>query len=121
MSGILSSTAAAVGIIDKTINIAKKLSDESNEPDTATLKLELAKLMSELANAKVEIITTQALLFHSEQKNKQLEEQLEEKRKFSSIDGVYWIDGDSTAFCPKCFEGENKKYICSPVKECTRV
>ena len=109
MSGVLSSAAAAVGIIDKAVKIAKKLSNESNEIDTATLKLELANIMSELANAKIEIITTQALLFHSEQKNKQLEEQLEEKRKFSFIDGVYWIYGDSTAFCPKCFENEHKK------------
>lgn len=77
--------------------------------------------MSKLANAKIKIITTQAMLFNSEQKNKQLEGQLEEKRKFIFIDGVYWIDGDSTAFCPKSFEDENKKYICSPVKECTWV
>ncbi|MFP2682600.1 hypothetical protein [Enterobacter ludwigii] len=37
MSGILASTAAAVGIIDKAVGIAKKLSDESDELDNATL------------------------------------------------------------------------------------
>jgi hypothetical protein len=43
MSGVLSSAAAAVGIIDKAVNIAKKLSNESNERCGTTLKLELAK------------------------------------------------------------------------------
>lgn len=42
MSGMLASTAAAVGIIDKAVGIAKKLADDGGELDKATLKLELA-------------------------------------------------------------------------------
>lgn len=109
MTGIISTTAAAVGLIDKAVSIAKKLSDDNVELDKSTLKLELVNLMSELASVKMEIITTQALLFAAEQKNQQLEEQLQDKRKFTFADGVYWVVGDTTAFCPKCFEDENKK------------
>lgn len=47
MSGMLASTAAAVGIIDKAVGIAKKLADDGGELDRATLKLELANLMTE--------------------------------------------------------------------------
>lgn len=109
MSGMLASTAAAVGIIDKAVGIAKKLADDSGELDKATLKLELANLMSELASVKMEVITTQVLLFDAEQKNKQLEEQLKDKTAFTFHHGVFWAEGDTTAFCPKCYENENKK------------
>ncbi|EOW19028.1 hypothetical protein HmCms171_03662 [Escherichia coli] len=44
MSGMLASTAAAVGIIDKAVGIAKKLADDGGELDKATLKLELGKV-----------------------------------------------------------------------------
>ncbi|MGI4363011.1 hypothetical protein ACR2WX_15215 [Klebsiella pneumoniae] len=36
MSGMLASTAAAVGIIDKAVGIAKKLADDGGELDKAT-------------------------------------------------------------------------------------
>ena len=109
MSGMLASTAAAVGIIDKAVGIAKKLADDGGELDKATLKLDLANLMSELASVKMEVITTQALLFEAEQKNKQLEEQLKDKHTFTFNDGLYWKEGDETAFCPKCYETQGIK------------
>ncbi|EKS6643019.1 hypothetical protein QCD58_001801 [Enterobacter hormaechei] len=104
MSGMLASTAAAVGIIDKAVGIAKKLADDGGELDRATLKLELANLMTELASAKMEVVTTQMLLFDAEQKNKKLEEQLKDKQSYTFNDGLYWKEGDETAFCPKCYE-----------------
>lgn len=109
MSGILASTAAAVGIIDKAVGIAKKLADDSGELDKATLKLELANLMSELASVKMEVITTQALLFDAEQKNKLLEDQLKDKAAFIFKDNVYWKAGDEIPFCPHCYETSNIK------------
>lgn len=107
MSGVLASTAAAVGIIDRAVGIAKKLADDSVDLDKATLKLELAKLMSELASVKMEVITTQALLFDAEQKNKVLTEQLKDKSKLNFLEGVWWKEGDETPFCPKCHEVSN--------------
>ena len=109
MSGVLASTAAAVGIIDKAVGIAKKLADESDELDNATLKLELANLMTELASVKMEVVTTQVLHFEAEQKNKQLEEQLKDKEAFTFSDGVYFKEGDDTAFCATCFEKDKLK------------
>lgn len=104
MSGVLASTAAAVGIIDRAVGIAKKLADDSANLDKATLKLELANLMSELASVKMEVITTQALLFDAEQKNKDLIEQMKDKSTFVFRDNVYWAEGDKVAFCPQCYE-----------------
>jgi len=101
---MLASTAAAVGIIDRAVGIAKKLADDGGELDKATLKLELASLMTELASAKMEVVTTQMLLFDAEQKNKKLEEQLKDKHSYTFTDGLYWKEGDETAFCPKCYE-----------------
>ncbi|MEQ9864472.1 hypothetical protein [Pectobacterium aroidearum] len=109
MSGMLAGTAAAVGIIDKAVGIAKKLADDGGELDKATLKLELANLMTELANVKMEVVTTQVLLFEAELKNKQLEEQLKDKQSFSFSYGVYWKEGDEVAFCSKCFENDQKR------------
>lgn len=110
MPGVLASTAAAVGIIDKAVNIAKKLANDSGELDKATLKLELANLMTELASVKMEVITTQALLFDAEQKNRKLEDQLKDKQTFIFQNGVWWKEGDETAFCPKCYESDNIKF-----------
>lgn len=105
----LASAATAVGIIDKAVNITKKLSDNSPELDKATLKLELANLMVELASVKMEVISLQALVFDAEQKNKALEEKLNENESFIFKSGVYWKAGDDTAFCPKCWENDGKK------------
>jgi len=105
----LASAATAVGIIDKAVGITKKLSDNSPELDKATLKLELANLMVELASVKMEVISLQALVFDAEQKNKALEEKLKENESFIFKSGVYWKDGDDTAFCPKCWEKDGKK------------
>lgn len=105
----LASAATAVGIIDKAVNITKKLSDNSPELDKATLKLELANLMVELASVKMEVISLQVLVFDAEQKNKELEEKLRDKDTFTFKSGVYWKDGDDTGFCPKCWENDGKK------------
>ncbi|MCC3734706.1 hypothetical protein LLS47_17370 [Rouxiella badensis] len=105
----LASTAAALGIIDKAVSITKKLSDDSGELDKATLKLELANLMGELASVKLEVVTFQALLFEAEEKHKHLEEQLKDKQTFNFHYGVFWKEGDEIAFCPRCYEGESKK------------
>ncbi|MBZ7578113.1 hypothetical protein FML15_12455 [Klebsiella michiganensis] len=110
MAGILASTAAAVGILDKAVSITQKLANNSDELDKATLKLELANLMVELANAKIEAITTQTLLFDAEQKNKQLEEQLIDKSTFVFKPPLYWKEGNEIPFCPRCYEGDNKKH-----------
>lgn len=109
MSGVIASTAAAIGIIDRAVGITKKLSDNSPELDKATLKLELANLMVELASVKMEVISLQALVFDAEQKNKALEEKLKDNETFIFKSGVYWKDGDDTAFCPKCWENDGKK------------
>jgi len=109
MSGVFASTAAAIGIIDKAVSITQKLSDNSPELDKATLKLELANLMVELASVKMEVISLQALVFDAEQKNKALEEKLKDNETFVFKSGVYWKDGDDTAFCPKCWENDGKK------------
>lgn len=45
MTGVLASTAAAVGILDKAVSFTHKLANNSDELDKATLKLELANLM----------------------------------------------------------------------------
>lgn len=111
----LASAATAVGIIDKALNITKKLSDNSPELDKATLKLELANLMVELASVKMEVISLQALVFDAEQKNKALEEKLKENESFIFKSGVYWKDGDDTAFCPKCWENDGKKLHMLPL------
>ncbi|MDU2378345.1 MAG: hypothetical protein E7D37_09660 [Enterobacter cloacae] len=109
MAGVLASTAAAIGILDKAVSITQKLANNSDDLDKATLKLELANLMVELANAKIEAITTQTLLFDAEQKNKQLEDQLKDKSTFIFKDNVYWKAGDEVPFCPHCYETNNTK------------
>lgn len=104
MAGVLASTAAAVGIIDKAVSITQKLANNSDELDKATLKLELANLIVELANAKIEAITTQTLLFDAEQKIKALENDLNDKSAYTFKHGLYWKEGDQTPFCPQCSE-----------------
>ena len=109
MAGVLASTAAAVGILDKVVSITQKLANNSDELDKATLKLELANLMVELANAKIEAVTMQTLLFDAEQKIKELEDDLKDKSAFTFKDGLYWKESDQIAFCPQCFEVKKLK------------
>lgn len=104
MAGVLASTAAAIGILDKAVSITQKLANNSDELDKATLKLELANLMVELANAKIEAVTTQTLLFKAEQKIKALEDELKDKSTYTFKHGLCWKEGDQTPFCPQCYE-----------------
>lgn len=101
MSLTLGSAATAIGIIDKAVSITKKLSDNSPDFDKAALKLDLANLMVELSNVKMEVISLQALVMDAEYKNKDLEDELRDKIAFTFSSGVYWKEGDETAFCPK--------------------
>jgi len=64
------------------VSSTQKLANNSDERNKATLKLELANLMVELANAKIEAVTMQTLLFDAEQKNKQVETQLIDNSTF---------------------------------------
>lgn len=113
MTGVLASTAAAVGILDKAVSITQMPANNSYELDKATLKLELANLMVELANAKIDVITTQTLLFDAEQKNKQLEEQLVDKSMFVFKPPLYWKEGDETPFCRDATKGTIRSITCA--------
>jgi hypothetical protein len=57
--GVLVSTAATVGILDKAVSITHKLTNKSDEVDKATQKRGLDNLMVELTSAKIEAKTTQ--------------------------------------------------------------
>lgn len=84
MAGVLASTAMAIGLLDKAVTITQKLANNSDELDKAALKLELSNLMVELANAKIEALIMQTLLFDAEQKIKDLEGSLKYKSISSS-------------------------------------
>lgn len=104
MAGVLASTAAAIGILDKAVSITQKLANNSDELDKAKLKLELANLMVELANAKIETVAIQTLLFDAEQKIKVLEDDLKDKSTYTFKHGLWWKEGDQIPFCPQCYE-----------------
>jgi hypothetical protein len=46
MAGVLASTAAAVGILDKAVSITQKLANKSDELDKATLIMTLRCLLN---------------------------------------------------------------------------
>ena len=86
------------------MDIAKLISDSTSSLGEAETKLKLAELISSLADLKIELADIKVNLIEKDDEIRLLKE-----KNLLNFDGkLYWKEGDSTPFCPICFETENK-------------
>jgi ribosomal protein L37AE/L43A len=107
----LTTIAAGLGSIKSAMEIAKTLKDTDLSIEKAETKLQLAELISTLADAKMQIVETRDLLQKKEQECKKLQEKLNLKDNLKYEQPFYWkINGDEKdgPFCQKCYDSNNR-------------
>lgn len=108
----LATVTATLNSIKTAIDIAKALKDTDLSLEKAETKLQLAELVSALADAKIQIAEFQDLLLSKEQENKVLMDKLALKEALRFDGKMYWIKkGDAAEdgpFCQKCKDANEK-------------
>ncbi len=105
--------AVAVGSVKSAIEIAKLLKDSTNSFDKAEIKLQLAELISSLADAKMQIAEIREVLIESDKEKKELEKKLNQKENLF-FDRPYYLiqqkDDNKTdgPFCQICYDNHQK-------------
>lgn len=102
----------AVGSIKSAIDIAKILKNGADTLDKAEVKLQLAELISSLADAKMQMAEIQELLIQSNIEKKELENKLNKKEKIIYKKPYYFkINEDNSQdgpYCQKCYDSNEK-------------
>jgi len=102
----------AVGSIKSAIDIAKLLKDGADTLDKAEVKLQLAELISSLADAKMQMAEVQELLLESNKEKKDLLDKLNQKAKVIYKKPSYFKINDDNSkdgpYCQNCYDANEK-------------
>lgn len=102
----------AVGSIKSAIDIAKVLKDGADTFDKAEVKLQLAELISSLADAKMQMAEVQELLLESNAEKKDLLNKLNQKEKIIYEKPSYFKINDDNSkdgpYCQNCYDANEK-------------
>lgn len=102
----------AVGSIKSAIDIAKLLKDGADTLDKAEVKLQLAELISSLADAKMQMAEVQELLLESNKEKKDLQNKLNQKSKVIYEKPSYFKINDDDSkdgpYCQNCYDADEK-------------
>ena len=102
----------AVGSIKSAIDIAKVLKDGADTLDKAEVKLQLAELISSLADAKMQMAEVQELLLESNAEKKELLSKLNQKEKVIYEKPSYFKINDDNSkdgpYCQNCYDANEK-------------
>ena len=102
----------AVGSIKSAIDIAKVLKDGADTFDKAEVKLQLAELISSLADAKMQMAEVQELLLESNAEKKDLLNKLNQKKKITYEKPSYFKINDDNSkdgpYCQNCYDANEK-------------
>ena len=98
-------------ILTSAIEIAKHIKSSDNSLEKAERDLQLAELISALADAKVEITNIQQQLLKKDEQIDVLNKQIALKEKLQYEPPYYWlVEGDNKdgPFCQVCYDKEQK-------------
>ncbi len=101
ISSVLSSVKTAT-------DIAKLIKESGNRLEQAEFKLQLAELISALADAKIQMAEIQELVIEKDKKIKALEEEIQLKGNIEWDGTMYWLVEDGQRkdgpFCQRCYD-----------------
>lgn len=115
-------TAAMTGIKLAT-EIASNIRQGSVELEKAELKLSLAEIIGNLADAKIAIVNIQEELHENEEEIKRLKVALRTRENVTRVGDAYYMTDNNanpygTPYCLNCWENESK--LCSLVEDSMR-
>jgi hypothetical protein len=104
MTDVISAIQTAIDIVGKLRNLSKKVED-------AEIRMLLADLSNELADAKLEVANLKTTLAQETEKVVQLRSQLSARTEIKPRvrDDAYEFDGEEGVFCTACYDANDKK------------
>lgn len=110
----LSSITAIVKSVKTATEIAKFIKDSDLTIEKAEIKLQLAELISSLADARIETAEIQSLIIEKDKKIDDLIEKLQLQGKLKYEAPYYWLIEEKTKdgpFCQRCYEKNNENIL----------
>ena len=107
----LTTITAALSSIKTATDIARLIKDSGTSLEQAEIKLQIAELISSLADAKIEIASIQNDVVFKEQEILELKNKLNVKQNVTWEKPYYWIaEGESKdgPFCQQCYDTGQK-------------
>ena len=107
----IATISAALGSIKAATDIAKLIKDSGSSLEKAEVKLQIAELISSLADAKIDLAGVQFELLEKDQEIDNLKNLLNTKESVVWEKPYYWKmvdDKKDGPFCQKCYDSESK-------------
>lgn len=107
----IATIAAALGSIKTASDIAKLIKDSSSTLEQAEIKLQIAELISALADAKIEMAGVQSEILEKDKTISGLQDLLDAKKNLVWESPCYWVkEGDEKdgPFCQRCYDVDHK-------------
>lgn len=104
MSVTLATGVTLIDFINKSLETLKLI--QKDEVDSTEINLHLATLTQQLSLTMVEAAQLQGQLAQKNEEIRQLKKEIETKRNLKFDNGVWWLEGDDTPFCPICKESD---------------
>ena len=107
----IASISAALAGIKSAADIAKIIKDSGSSLEQAEIKLQLAELISALADAKIEIANVREVISDKEALIKDLHQKLELKENIIWQKPYYFVmqnENKDGPFCQKCYDSKQQ-------------
>lgn len=107
----IATIGTVLGSIKTATEIAKLIKDSGSSLEQAELKLQLAELISTLADAKMEVASIQTQLLEKEEEISQLQSLLDQKKNLIWEKPYYWHEQEGEKdgpFCQRCYDVEKR-------------
>lgn len=108
MDVTLSAGVTLIDFLNKSLDTLKLV--QSDKPNSVELQLHLATLTQQLSLTMVEASQLQGILAQKNEEIRQLKAKLDDRNsiKYDHGSEMYWSEDESSPYCTKCYENENK-------------
>lgn len=110
----ISSLSTAIAGIRHATEIARLIRDAGPTLADAEQKLKLAELLNALADAKIAIAELKDNAEEKDSELKRMREALTTKAKLKHSGTFYTSEGDTTPYCPRCWEVDHRSIHVAP-------
>ncbi|ELA8177609.1 hypothetical protein RGL50_005174 [Vibrio alginolyticus] len=105
----IATISALLTSVKTATDIAKLIKESDSSLEAAEFKLNMAELISSLADVKIEVAELQDELRSRDEEIYKLQTELKQQNSMKFDGKLYWVDGDETPFCTYCYEQNGKK------------
>jgi|TARA_B110001469_G_C9474894_1_gene238419 hypothetical protein len=105
----IASITTALGGIKAVTDLVNVIKDSKTSLSDAETKLKFAELIENLADIKMQLADFHGTLREKDEEIQKLLLKINKKAITTFEGGLYWVEGDTTPFCPSCYESKDKE------------